>query len=66
VSSPSLAPRGLSDEEGTRNTIPEPNRLKKIAEDHGVNICLELLNSKGNHKDYMWTTPFGALVSFAK
>jgi hydroxypyruvate isomerase len=25
----------------------------KIAEDHGVNICLELLNSKRDHKGYM-------------
>jgi hydroxypyruvate isomerase len=29
------------------------NRVKKIAEDHGVTICMELLNSKVNHKDYM-------------
>jgi hydroxypyruvate isomerase len=29
------------------------NRLKKIAEDHGATICMELLNSKVNHKDYM-------------
>src|ERR1700741_2224462 len=44
---------GLSDEEGARNTIAGLNRLKKIAEDHGVTICLELLNSKVDHKDYM-------------
>ena len=43
----------MSDEEGARNTILGLNRLKKIAEDHGVNICVELLNSKVNHKDYM-------------
>ena len=29
------------------------NRVKKIAEDHGVTICLELLNSKVDHHDYM-------------
>src|SRR6266700_2614610 len=29
------------------------NRVKKIAEDHGVTICIELLNSKVDHKDYM-------------
>jgi len=44
---------GLSDAEGARNTIAGLNRLKKIAEDHGVTICMELLNSKVDHRDYM-------------
>jgi len=44
---------GMSDEEGAKNTIAGLNRLKKIGEDHGVNICIELLNSKVDHKDYM-------------
>ncbi len=44
---------GMSDEEGARNTILGLNRVKKIAEDNGVVICMELLNSKVNHKDYM-------------
>ena len=44
---------GMSDEEGTKNTIAGLNRVKKIAEDHGVTICMELLNSKADHKDYM-------------
>src|SRR5207245_3175544 len=44
---------GMSDEEGARNTIAGLNRLKKIAEDHGVTICIELLNSKVDHRDYM-------------
>ena len=44
---------GLSDEEGAKNTIAGLNRLKKIAEDHGVTICMELLNSKVDHPDYM-------------
>src|SRR5215475_9130888 len=44
---------GMSDEEGAKNTIAGLNRVKKIAEDNGVIICLELLNSKVNHKDYM-------------
>src|SRR5580693_7248274 len=44
---------GMSDEEGAKNTILGLNRVKKIAEDHGVTICMELLNSKVNHKDYM-------------
>jgi hydroxypyruvate isomerase len=45
--------RGMSDDEGARNTIAGLDRVKKIAEDNGVNICLELLNSKVNHPDYM-------------
>ena len=44
---------GMSDEEGARNTITGLKRLKSIAEDNGVTINLELLNSKRNHKDYM-------------
>ena len=44
---------GMSDEEGAKNCIIGLNRVKSIAEDHGVTICVELLNSKVNHKDYM-------------
>src|SRR5437763_2532292 len=44
---------GMSDEEGAKNTIAGLNRVKKIAEDHGVTICIELLNSKVDHHDYM-------------
>ncbi len=44
---------GITDEEGARNTIAGLNRVKKIAEDHGVIICMELLNSKRDHPDYM-------------
>ncbi len=45
--------RGMADDEGARNTIAGLNRVKKIAEDNGVTICMELLNSKVNHPDYM-------------
>jgi hydroxypyruvate isomerase len=45
--------RGMSDDEGARNTIAGLNRVKKIAEDNGVTICMELLNSKVDHHDYM-------------
>jgi hydroxypyruvate isomerase len=45
--------RGMPDEEGARNTVVGLNRVKKIAEDHGVTICMELLNSKVDHPDYM-------------
>jgi hydroxypyruvate isomerase len=44
---------GMDDEQGARNTIIGLNRVKKIAEDNGVNLCVELLNSKVNHPDYM-------------
>ena len=37
--------------------------MKKTAEDHGVTICLELLNSKVDHKDYQGDhTAFGVRV----
>jgi hydroxypyruvate isomerase len=45
--------RGMADAEGARNTVLGLNRVKKIAEDNGVTICLELLNSKVDHADYM-------------
>ena len=44
---------GMSDAEGAKNTNIGLNRVKKIGEDHGVNICIELLNSKVDHHDYM-------------
>jgi hydroxypyruvate isomerase len=54
---------GMSDEEGAKNCIIGLNRVKSIAEDHGVTICVELLNSKVNHKDYMGDhTAFGVQV----
>jgi hydroxypyruvate isomerase len=44
--------RGMPDAEGMDNCVAGLNRVKRIAEDKGVTICLELLNSKVNHKDY--------------
>jgi len=44
---------GMSDDEGKANCIAGLNRVKRYAEDAGVTICLELLNSKVDHKDYM-------------
>jgi hydroxypyruvate isomerase len=43
----------ISDDERARNAIVALNRVKQIAEDHGVNICLELLNTKVDHPGYM-------------
>jgi hydroxypyruvate isomerase len=45
--------RGMADDVGKENCILGLNRVKKAAEDSGVTICLELLNSKVNHHDYM-------------
>jgi hydroxypyruvate isomerase len=44
--------RGKSDAEGMDNTVAVLNQLKKHAEDKGVTLCMELLNSKVNHPDY--------------
>ncbi len=55
--------RGMGDEEATANCVEGLNRVKRIAEDHGVTICVELLNSKVNHKDYQGDrTAFGAAI----
>jgi hydroxypyruvate isomerase len=45
--------RGMSDAEGADNCVAFFNRIKKFAEDKGVTLCMELLNSKVNHPDYM-------------
>jgi hydroxypyruvate isomerase len=44
--------RGQNDEEGKANCITGLRKVKKIAEDAGVTIHLELLNSKIDHHDY--------------
>ncbi len=44
--------RGMPDEEGMANVVAFLNSVKAHAEDKGVTICLELLNSKVNHPDY--------------
>ncbi len=43
---------GLSDEEGIDIVAEGLSRVAKAAEEKGVNLCLELLNSKVNHPDY--------------
>jgi hydroxypyruvate isomerase len=43
---------GLSDGEGITNCIAGFRRITPLAEQHGVTLCLELLNSKVDHKDY--------------
>ena len=55
--------RGMSDAEATTNCVEGLNRVKKIGEDAGVNICVELLNSKVDHKDYQGDhTAFGVEI----
>jgi len=44
--------RGQADAEGLENCVTGLNRVKSLAEDAGITICLELLNSKVDHKDY--------------
>jgi len=43
---------GMSDGEGIANCVTGLKRLAPIAERSGVTLCLELLNSKVDHKDY--------------
>ena len=42
----------MSDEEGIENCANLLNRVKKLAEDRNVSICMEMLNTKVNHKGY--------------
>lgn len=44
---------GMTDYEGWDNCTEILKEAVKIAEDQGVIICMELLNSKVDHKDYM-------------
>jgi hydroxypyruvate isomerase len=44
---------GMSHDEGLENCVTGLKRLVPIAEKHKVTVCMELLNSKRSHKDYM-------------
>jgi hydroxypyruvate isomerase len=44
---------GISDEQGMDDCVAFLNNIKSLAEDQGVTLCLELLNSKVNHPGYM-------------
>jgi hydroxypyruvate isomerase len=44
--------RGKSDAEGLDNCYEILKQVVKLAEDNEVTICMELLNSKVDHKDY--------------
>ena len=45
---------GMSDDEGIKNTVIALKQIAGYAEEKKVTICLEYLNSKVNHKDYMF------------
>lgn len=44
---------GMSDGEGLANCVAGLKRITPLAERLGVTVCMELLNSKVDHKDYM-------------
>ncbi|MBM4020183.1 MAG: sugar phosphate isomerase/epimerase [Planctomycetes bacterium] len=44
---------GLDDAAGAANCVEGLKRIAPLAEEKKVTVCMELLNSKVNHKDYM-------------
>ncbi len=57
---------GISEEEGIRNCIDGVKRVIGYAEQMKVNICMEYLNSKVDHKDYQFDhMAFGVAVAKA-
>jgi hydroxypyruvate isomerase len=44
--------KGLDDKKGIENCAMGLRRIMPTAEKHNVTMCMELLNSKVNHKDY--------------
>jgi hydroxypyruvate isomerase len=55
--------KGMSDDEGLENCATGLKRVMKLAEEKNINVCMELLNSKVNHKDYMCDrTPWGVAL----
>lgn len=55
--------RGMDDTTGLKNCAKGLKRIMPLAENLGVTVCMELLNSKRNHKDYMCDhTPWGAAL----
>jgi hydroxypyruvate isomerase len=55
--------KGKSDAEGIENCVAGLKQIAPLAEQHGVTVCVELLNSKVDHQDYQGDhTDFGAAV----
>jgi hydroxypyruvate isomerase len=46
--------KGMDDRQGADNCVAFLNTVKAHAEDKQITICMEYLNSKVNHKDYMF------------
>ncbi len=46
--------KNTPDAEGADNCVAFLDKVKAHAEDKGITICMEYLNSKVNHKDYMF------------
>lgn len=46
--------KGLDDRTGADNCVALLNKVKTHAQDKGVTICMEVLNSKVTHKDYQF------------
>ena len=54
---------GMADAQGITNCIAGLSRIKVLAEERSVTVCVELLNSKVDHADYMGDhTAFGVEV----
>ena len=52
--------RGMPDDEGIVHCAAGLKRVMKFAEEKKINVCMELLNSKVDHHDYMCDhTPWG-------
>jgi hydroxypyruvate isomerase len=57
---------GKSDEEGLAATVEGLDRVKALAEEEGVTICLEMLNSRVDHRDFQGDrTAFGLQLMYA-
>ncbi len=55
--------RGMSDKEGLKNAAKGIKHITPLAEKLNVTLCMELLNSKRDHKDYMCDhTAWGAAL----
>jgi len=46
--------KGMPDEQAIENCVKFLNKVKAQAEDKGITICMEYLNSKVNHPDYQF------------
>ena len=45
--------RGMEDVKGLENCVQGLKKIVPVAEQHGITLCMELLNSKVSHPDYM-------------